>query len=113
MPQFDLARLAKAVREKRGDRSLRAIAPEVRVSFSTLSRVESGSYPDVVNLVLIFAWLQANPADYFILDNDHDPLSVQLRAMQGMSAETASALMDVIRAVYGQVLEQANSQRTP
>lgn len=110
MPEFDAKRLAKAVREKRGNRSLRDIAPEVRVSYSTLSRVESGNYPDVVSLLLIFDWLGANPADYFLLGNDRDPLSVQLRAIQGMSAETADALMDVVRAVYGQILEQTDSQ---
>ncbi|MBN8595238.1 MAG: hypothetical protein J0M33_26030 [Anaerolineae bacterium] len=110
MPEFDRKRLAKAIREKRGDRSLRDIAPEVRVNYSTLSRVEAGRYPDVVNLVLIFAWLKANPADYFLLDNDHDPLSIQLRASQGMSSETAESLMEVIRAVYGQILERADDQ---
>lgn len=111
MPEFDIARLAKAVRAKRGERSLREIASEVQVSYSTLSRVEGGNPPDVYNLTLIFDWLNANPADYFILnpERDQDALSVQLRAMQGMSAETARALMDVVRAVYGQVLEQSRT----
>jgi transcriptional regulator with XRE-family HTH domain len=104
-------RVAEALRAKRGQRSLRAIAPEVGGSHSTLSRIESGSDPDLVDFEMILSWLGGNYSDYFIVDqNDHDPLSVQLRAMQGMSAETANALMDVIRAVYQQILVETGNE---
>lgn len=111
MPKFDRKLLAQAIRDKRGKRSLRAIASEVGVSYSTLSRVESGKDPDLVDFEMILSWLGDNPAKYFVISkHEHDPLSTQLRAMQGMSAETANALMDVIRAIYQQVLAEAQAE---
>lgn len=78
-------------------------------SIATLSRIENGKLPDVYNLAELFQWLGDNPADYFILDErDDSDLTVQLRAAQGMSAETAAAFMEVIRIAYAQILSRTS-----
>jgi transcriptional regulator with XRE-family HTH domain len=101
--------LAKRVREKRGDRTLRELAPELGISIATLSRIERGKFPDVYVLGELFNWLGDNPSAYFIIDRDDTTdVTVQLRAMQSMSAESAAAFMEVIRAAYIQVLDQAS-----
>ncbi len=108
MNRFKNELFGKRVREKRGDRSLRTVAAELGISIATLSRIENGKLPDVYNLAEIFYWLGDNPANYFILEErDDNDLTIQLRAAQAMSAETAGAFMEIIRAAYLQVLDQA------
>lgn len=53
----DLATLPVRLREKRGRRSLRGIAPEIGVGFSTLARVEHGVVPSGRALAAIERWL--------------------------------------------------------
>ncbi len=55
---WDLARLVKA---KRGTQSLRDIAPEVKVSAATLSRVEARREPDMVTFLRLCEWLGMSP----------------------------------------------------
>ena len=47
---------------------------------------------------------------YFHIDeeNNDNQINIQLRAVQNMSLETASAFMEIIRATYTQVLEHAS-----
>lgn len=100
---------AKRVREKRANRSLRDVAAELDIGIATLSRVENGRMPDLHNFGILCEWLGDNPAKYFILDaRDNSDLTIQLRAAQAMSAETAGAFMEIIRAAYAQVLDHAN-----
>ena len=107
--RFDAQKLGKRVREKRGDRSLRVIQAEIGISISILSRIENAKLPpDYYNLGVICGWLGENPGNFFVIENptDDNPITVQLRAAQKMSAETASAFMDLFRAAYIEVLEQ-------
>lgn len=107
MNKFNQELFAKRVREKRGDRSLRDVAAELNIGIATLSRVENGKMPDLHNFGVLCEWLGDNPAGYFILDaRDNSDLTIQLRATQAISAETAGAFMEIIRAAYIQVLDQ-------
>ena len=63
--RLDLARLGTMLRERRGSLSLRQAAAEASVSFSTFSRVESGSQPDLTSFMLLCAWLGVPPSDFF------------------------------------------------
>ena len=45
-----LQNLGTIVREKRGDRALRAVAVDIGTSAPTLSRIESGKMPDLQHL---------------------------------------------------------------
>lgn len=109
--RIDRERLAKDIRDKRGERSLREVADEIGVGHMTLSRVESGHYSNEYNFERILSWLGNDPTKYFIIDpDDQSPEAIQLRAMKGMSAETAAAFMDVIRAIYGQISSDGNTE---
>jgi transcriptional regulator with XRE-family HTH domain len=107
--RFDAQKLGKRVREKRGDRPLRVIETEIGISISILSRIENAKLPpDYHNLGVICGWLGENPGNFFVIENptENNPIAVQLRAAQKMSAETASAFMDLFRAAYMEILEQ-------
>jgi len=52
-----LENLGRRVREKRGDRGIRAVANEIGISHATLSRVERGFLPDLERYQKICKWL--------------------------------------------------------
>lgn len=111
--RFDAQELGKRVREKRGDRSLRAIEAEVGIPIATLSRIENAKLPpDYHNLGIICHWLGVNPGKFFIIGDSasDDSITTQLRAAQKMNAETASAFVDLFRAAYMEILEQASDE---
>ena len=57
-----LESLGRLLAKKRGDRGIRAVAKEIGVSPSTLSRVENGHLPDLENYRKICKWLGVEPA---------------------------------------------------
>ncbi len=58
--------LATRIRAKRGDRTLRDIAREVGVSFSTFSRVENDHMPDLIGYIKLCAWLKVSLETFII-----------------------------------------------
>lgn len=58
---IDLTTLPARLRARRGCRSLRDVAPEIGVSFSTLSRIEHGMIPNGTALAAIERWLAPEP----------------------------------------------------
>lgn len=110
MARFDNKLLANRVRERRANQSLRDLAEELQISIATLSRVENGKIPDLYNFGILIDWLGDDPAVYFYVDqkDTDDPIVGQLRAAKAMSAETAEAFMEAIRAAYVQVLSQVD-----
>ncbi len=63
----DIEQLADMLRERRSKerKSLRDVAAETGVPFSTLARVESGRLPDLNTFRNIVAWLGVSPARFF------------------------------------------------
>ena len=61
-----LQALAEALRERRASSglSIRGAAREAGVSFMTLSRVESGTQPDLVTFLRLCAWLHERPETF-------------------------------------------------
>ena len=59
--------LASALRARRVENglSIRQAAQEAEVSFSTLSRVESGAQPDLASFLRLCAWLRVPPSQFF------------------------------------------------
>lgn len=49
--------IGRMVRERRGVRSVRDVAPEIGVSAATVSRIERGHPPDFGTLSKAFSWL--------------------------------------------------------
>ena len=59
------------LKDKRGNKGLRAIAQEIGgVSFATLSRIEQGKIPDVDTFVKICKWLGVS-TDTFIIGGEN------------------------------------------
>ena len=67
--EIDTARLAAAVRDKRGKTGVRKTADEIGdVSSSTLSRIEQGRLPDIDTYMRLCRWMDVTPT-YFALDS--------------------------------------------
>ena len=111
--EIDAARLATAVREKRGDAGVRAASKEIGdVSPSTLSRIEQGRLPDLDTYMKLCRWMGVTPT-YFALavagDADDEkappvPLPEQfimhLKADQTLKPDTRQALATLIEMAY-------------
>jgi transcriptional regulator with XRE-family HTH domain len=54
-------RLEQALRIKRGGKSLREIAKLIGISTATLSRIERGKEPSLLNFIKICKWLEIDP----------------------------------------------------
>lgn len=110
MNRFNNALFAERVRNRRGERTLRDVAKELDLSIATLSRIENRKAPDVETFARLCHWIGDNPAIYLYPDNpaDEDVATIQLRAAQAMSGETAAALMEIVRALYVDVLNQTS-----
>lgn len=110
---FDLKKLGKDVFAKRGTRSMREVADEIGIGAATLMRIENGSNhdPSLGTLELIWGWLDRSPADYFVDDpTQNDSISIQLRALRGMSVETALTFRDVIRAALAEAFPNSSGE---
>ena len=97
--------LSLLVREKRGDRGIRAVAAEIGVSHTTLARIEAGRLPDLKTFGLICNWLSVDPNTLLGFDNKQTyqvaaqlPL-VQFRANKNLKPETAQHLGELILAI--------------
>jgi transcriptional regulator with XRE-family HTH domain len=94
-----LENLGRLVREKRGERGIRAAATEIGISHATLSRVERGFLPDLENFQKIQKWLGVSIQ---VLGNEKPSESkpkipqVHFRKNATTSPETAQALAQLI-----------------
>ena len=61
---LETTHLGKALREKRGLRSLREVAHEARLTVATLSRMENGGRPDLDSFAAAMRWLQIPPKEW-------------------------------------------------
>ncbi len=96
-----LESLGRLVVKKRGDRGIRAVAKEIGVSPSTLSRVENGHLPDLENYRKICKWLGIDPAS--VVGNSSagaraDVARVHFKKDGAIRHETAAALAELILA---------------
>ena len=103
--RLDAAQLGKIVRAHRGERSMRQAAGEAGVSLSTISRVESGSLPDLASFTALCAWAGVSPSRFFtpIAERQDTPVEVaiaHLSADPRLTPEHASSIASVIRQMY-------------
>jgi transcriptional regulator with XRE-family HTH domain len=93
-----LPTLGRLLREKRGDRGVRAVAKEIGISHGTLSRVERGFLPDLENYRKICSWLgvEANPVSPPETTRSVGAPQVHFRKRRTVTPETASALAQLI-----------------
>lgn len=69
-PLFDAQWFGICVKEFRGDKSLRDLAPIIGTSAATLSRVERGTGGVDIDVFLrLCAWMNADPMDYLTAED--------------------------------------------
>jgi transcriptional regulator with XRE-family HTH domain len=104
--------LAAQLKAKRGSRSLREVASEADVSFSTLSRVEKGKVPDLDTFVRLCAWLQV-PAEVFYLgynraigQSTEEVVSMHLRGDRALDPEVATSLIKMVNLAFASLADK-------
>lgn len=103
--RLDVSQLAVMLRERRGKLSLRQAAQESGVSFSTFSRVEAGSQPDLTSFTLLCGWLGVPPT-YFFPPNAPREIEPIEEAIAHLSSDprlepaAAQKIADVLRGMY-------------
>ena len=104
-----LESLGSLVSEKRGTVGVRATAATIGISPATLSRVENGHLPDLVNFRKICQWLEIDPAMVLGFDTEsmNRPVaSVHFRKTETMNLETGAALAEMIQAAHSALIAQ-------
>jgi transcriptional regulator with XRE-family HTH domain len=112
MSRITLERIGPLLKEKRGNRGIRAVAAEIGISPATLSRVESGKQPDLDTFAKLCQWLGIDagevlgcrmPASAGQEDLHQAPFApgvfAHFRAEKAMKPETAQRLGELIMAV--------------
>jgi transcriptional regulator with XRE-family HTH domain len=110
--RLDASQLGQVVRAHRGDRSMRQAAAEAGVSLSTMSRVESGSLPDLASFTALCAWAGVSPSRFFTPIAERQDTHVEiaiahLSADPRLSHEQASSIASVIRQMYDALAAKA------
>ncbi len=105
----DVSELGTLLKKRRKSRnlSLRDVADQTGVSLNTLSRVERGHVPDLLNFRKIIEWLDV-PADAF-LDSSGTSLATpkviarHLRADPNLPKEAAEQIATLVEEMYQQL----------
>lgn len=63
MSRITIEQLGPMLKDRRGNRGIRAVAAEIGVSIATLSRVETGKQPDLDTFSKICRWLSIDPGE--------------------------------------------------
>jgi transcriptional regulator with XRE-family HTH domain len=105
LEQLDISHLGAMLRERRGNLSLRQAAQEAGVSFSTFSRVEAGSHPDLTSFMLLCGWLGVAPSQFFkqSLPREIEPIEEAIAHLSSdprLEPEAAQRIADVLRGMY-------------
>ncbi len=110
MSRITLEQLGPMLKEKRGNRGIRAVAAEIGTSAATLSRVESGKQPDLDTFAKICLWLGIDAGEVLgcampTSSAEETPAGfgpavfAHFRAEKTMNTETAQRLAELILAV--------------
>jgi len=103
--RLDADGLGRMLRDRRGALSLRRAAIDAGVSFSTFSRVEAGSQPDLASFLKLCTWLGVSPSFFFAeaAEREPDPVEVaiaHLHADPRLNESSADQIADVLRRMY-------------
>lgn len=104
---LNIAALSADLAEKRyaSGQSVRQAAAAAEVSFMTLSRVESGSQPDLATFLKLCAWL-GQPPERYLYRGAHrqrstvDEVTHHLRSDPRLEPAAASRIAEVVRDLY-------------
>jgi transcriptional regulator with XRE-family HTH domain len=106
--RLDVAGLADLVRRRRGSMSLRQTAADIGVSFSTLTRVEGGSQPDLTSFTKICAWLGVAPSHFFtpVAQRQQNPVEEfvhHLHQDPRLTDKSAAIIADMLSEMYARL----------
>ncbi len=112
IPSLNVSQLGAMLRQRRSKLSLRQAAQEAGVSFSTFSRVEAGSQPDLTSFTLLCAWLGVAPSYFFALaaPREVEPIDVvigHLNSDPRLQPEAAQKITDMLRSMYQALATEA------
>lgn len=113
---LNIRQLGDMLAERRGGLSIRQAAQEAGVSFSTFSRVEAGSQPDLATYTRLCAWLGVSPSRFFapMIEREVSPLDeaiTHLRADPRLSSDAAATISTVLRDLYGALAKETAPHR--
>ena len=77
---------------RRGNMGVRAVAKEIGISPSTLSRIENGHVPDVATLEKVCAWLEEDVSKFTGVGN----LQIAFKNKKALPPRTAQSLATLI-----------------
>lgn len=105
MESLNVVQLGAMLREHRGSLSLRKAAADADVSFSTFSRVEAGSQPDLTSFMLLCAWLGVPPSKFFapITPREVNPIDEAISHLTSdprLEPAAASKIAEMLRTMY-------------
>jgi transcriptional regulator with XRE-family HTH domain len=110
----DITELAALLRDRRQQtgQSLREVAAETGVPFSTLARVESGKLPDLTTFRNIVLWLGIPPERFFPTprlrqESTPEAISHILRHDPALTQEARSRLSSILAEMYATLTVQA------
>jgi transcriptional regulator with XRE-family HTH domain len=103
----DMAALGSMLRNRRLENglSVRQAAQDANVSFSTITRVESGAQPDLATFLKLCGWLGVRPEQFFLTGARRDQNAVEtvvqhLFADPALDSTAAEQIATMIRQMY-------------
>lgn len=99
-----------AAREQ-NDMTWKEVGEGTNVSQATLTRMRQGKRPDADSLAALAAWATLNPADFVRVPTRAPAhalaaISTHLRSDPHLSAESATAIEQMVRAAYKQLAKK-------
>ncbi len=117
---LDLDALSALLKLRRDETSLsvRQAAASAGVSFMTLSRVESGSQPDLTTFLKLCSWLQVEPERFFLRGarrskDTLEEVTSHLATDPRLDPEAAGKIASVVRDMYEALASQLEPARPP
>ena len=118
---IDMGRLSEALKAKRGNRGLRAVADEItenigQVSASTLSRIEQGKIPDLDTFVKVCKWIGISTEQFLagvenVKSDSAKVIEAHLRADRTLDPKTITAISEMIRLAYTEAKNRKNKRQ--
>lgn len=107
---LDTKKFSEMIKSKRGSTGLRALATEIGISASTLSRIEQGNLPDIDTYLRLCNWLEVS-SEFFTISNSNEETAksgviAHLRADKALPPDTAEALIQMINLAYASVKKE-------
>lgn len=117
---IDVAELGRLVSEKRAEErlSVRQAAASAGVSFSTISRVETGQQPDLVTFLNLCAWLGLPPEHFYSAFPTKSGVSTvdqvvkHLSSDPRLSRDAAKRIAGVVKDLYAALAQELETPPT-